>query len=309
MSDQHSPSIEETFISPDTIQSDLNDELSTNRASFIALAIHASLAMMVVAIVVLADASYISLSNRIAISFFLAGCCLAEFGSYIFLTHCMFLLPSNSSASIRVPVVSNVITISQFAIFERVPNLSDETHIGFLFAYFVGLWISGWRLHRIFGASLSLRGQDVYQEAITTKVLLAAAPLLLLMGLIPTLVMMSDSTVLATDFASNVVIAALILLVVTVVPILSIYLCFGYLRLQHQGLWSTLLIVAISIVILLAFLDGPNMVSLFLLCTIICFAGIIIAIAPFYCYGFRPVWAKRKRVEKAERAVSFDEVS
>lgn len=318
MAERRSTSIKTVGRSPEMTVFDAKDEVAANRASLIALAMHACLAFLIVVVVVLFEAGFLKPRNGLTNSLLLFACCPAQVGSYIFLTHCIFLLPSHSSARIRTPIASNVIAFSQFAIFAMirsmtVPSGAGKNQLGILFAYFVGLCISGWFLHRIFGASLSMGGKEVYQGAFNTKVLLAVAPLLLVMGLIPILVLtLSAGNQAVPNFAPAVVVASLILLVVTAVPILSIYAFMDLLRPKGRIakiVGGFVLVVYFVFALFLEVVSAPNHMGLICISIIVFyFAGIATAIAPFYWCGFRPVWAKRKQVEQAERAVFFDEV-
>ncbi len=98
--------------------------------------------------------------------FLVGACILAEFGIVIFLCHCPFLFPPTSPGKKMIAFGSLLVASVQL-----VPA-SEGYAIGPLFAYVVAISITGWFMHRFFGASLSMFGEDVFQDALSTKVLL-----------------------------------------------------------------------------------------------------------------------------------------
>ena len=160
--------------------------------------------------------------------FWIGACILAEFGMVIFLCHCVFLFPHSSPGKNMIAFGSLLVASVQLVV------ASEGYAIGPLFAYVVAISITGWFMHRVFGASLSMFGEDVFQEAISTKVLLLLAPLLLVMGLVPTLAfMIMSGRRTQPEFASMIVFASLTLLGLSIVPILTVYAGFCFLRLRN----------------------------------------------------------------------------
>lgn len=191
---------------------------------------------------------------------------------------------------------------------------SDGYAIGPLFAYVVAITITGWFMHRLFGASLSMRGEDVYQDALSTKVLLLLAPLLLVMGIVPTLAfMILSGSRSQPEFASTVVFMALSFLGLSIVPILSIYTFFFFLRLRKNDKWVVALIVSATLLATIVFewlLYNPRFYGVWFTAFLSSYIlGLVLAYLPFYWYGFRPVWAKRKPSKRVEESISFDDIS
>ena len=191
---------------------------------------------------------------------------------------------------------------------------SEGYAIGPLFAYVVAISITGWFMHRVFGASLSMFGEDVFQDALSTKVLLLLAPLLLVMGLVPTLALMIMSgRRTQPEFASTIVFAALTLFGLSIVPILSVYAGLGFLRLRNTGKLVASILVLATVFATFVFewiVTNPRFYSLWFTAFASAYVlGLGVAYLPFYWFGFRPVWAKRKATKRVEAPISFDDVS
>jgi hypothetical protein len=241
--------------------------------------------------------------------FWLGACILAEFGMVTFLCHCVFLFPHSSPGKNMIAFGGLLVAALQLVV------VSYGYAIGPLFAYVVAISITGWFMHRVFGASLSMRGEDVYQDALSTKVLLMLAPLLLVMGLVPTLVVMIifGGGRMQPVFASSVITYSLVMLGLSITPILSIYAGFCFLRLRNGGKLVVATIVsaiALAIVVFEWITYSPQLYSLWVIAFISAyFLGLALAYLPFHWYGFRPVWAKRNASKRVEAPISFDDMS
>lgn len=231
----------------------------------------------------------------------------AEFGLGLFLCHCIYLFPRESPSRIVGASGSVVIAGIQLA------TATAGYGLGPLFVFVVGISITGWLMHRVFGAGLSMRRVDVYQDAFNTKVLLLLAPLLLLLGIVPivTFAAMGGGQMTA-EFGSMIVYAAIIMLGVCIVPIFTIYLGFFVLRLRGGLSFAAfvflfLLAAAPMILEWIQFSRVSN--SLWVTVSgLSYFFGLGLGYLPFYLRGFRPVWAKRKQRPDVESSVSFDDV-
>jgi len=235
-----------------------------------------------------------------------AGCVCFEFGLGLFLCHCIFLFPRESPSRIVGAIGTVVIAGVQLAL------SSDGYALGPLFVYVVGISITGWLLHRFLGASLSMKGADVFQDALGTKVLLLLAPLLLMLGIVPVVtfgVMSGGHT--PPDFAPLIVYSSLGMLGVSVLPILTIYIGFFLLRLRAGWSFAAFAIIATFVVspMILEWLAFPLINSVWATVTLLSyFFGLGLAYLPFHLRGFRPVWAKRKHKPSVESSVSFDDI-
>ncbi len=241
--------------------------------------------------------------------FWIGACILTEFGMVIFLCHCVFLFPHSSPGKNMIAFGSLLVAGLQLLV------VSYGYAIGPLLAYVVAISITGWFMHRVFGASLAMRGEDVYQDALSTKVLLSLAPLLLVMGLVPTLVFMIlfGGGRMQPEFASSVITFSLVMLGLSITPILSIYACICFLRLRNNVKMVAATIVSaivLAIVVFDWFTHSPQLNSLWVIAFISAYIlGLALAYVPFYWYGFRPVWAKRKPSKRIEASMSFDDIS
>ena len=275
------------------------------QASLIGLLIQLLLA---VAIAVLFVSLRFSSGNWF-IPFLGLGCVCAEFGLGLFLCHCIFLFPRNSPSRIVGGIGSVVLAGVQLA------SVTSGYGLGPLFVFVVGISITGWVMHRVFGASLSMHGEDVFQDALNTKVLLLLAPLLLILGIVPIVTfaaMDGGPTPPNFDFAATVIYASIAMLGVSVVPILTIYLGFLLLRLSRGGTFvATVLLIILAMTPMIwewiQFSRAAN--SIWSTIPFLSyFLGLGLAYVPFHLRGFRPVWAKRKLKLSVETSVSFDDV-
>lgn len=280
-----------------------NYDNSVVQASLIVLFIQFVLAVV---IAVLFGAIRFSTGDSV-IACSVVGCVCVEFGLGLFLCHCIFLFPRESPSRFLGAAGSVVIASVQLA------PASEGYALGPLFIFVVGISITGWILHRFVGASLSMNGADVFQNALGTKVLLLIAPLLLLLGIVPIITFTAmTGEQLPRDFAPLIVYASLGMLGTSVIPILTIY--FGFFLLRLRAGWSFAVIVllfisAVSPMILewLAFSRVSN--SVWTTVSVLCYIfGLGIAYLPFHLRGFRPVWAKRKHKPSVESSVSFDDI-
>jgi hypothetical protein len=291
-------------VSANAELSDYRHDEAVIRASWIAIAIQVCLAIVIAVDFFLMFSDWFWPLVPLA-----TGCLILEMAIGVFLYHCFFLFPKNSPGRFFPTLISPFIVLVQ-----TVP-LSNGLALGPLIAICVGFAIAGWLLHRFCGASLSMHGEAVFQEAVSTKVLLLLAPLLLLMGLAPTLAFMSFDGAQRTGawFAETIVYSAVGLLGLTVVPLLSIYAFFWMVRMSHWGHATTAVVL---IVLTAAFVVGEwafgNSTYYCLGCAAFIatyFVGLLIAYAPFYAVGFRPVWAKRAQSTEAVQAISFDDIA
>jgi hypothetical protein len=158
-----------------------------------------------------------------------------------------------------------------------------------------------------------MQGADVFQDALNTKVLLLLAPVLLMLGIVPVLTFSAMAGgQIPPDFAATVIYAALIMLGVSVVPILTIYL--GFFLLSLRAVWQlaaiAILIMLVATPMILEWISFSRVSnSVWTTVTVVSyFIGLGLAYLPFHLRGFRPVWAKRKHNSDVESSVSFDEV-
>ncbi len=242
------------------------------------------------------------------IRFLIGASILTEFGIAILLCHCIFLFPKSSPGKNIIAFGSLLIASVQL-----VPA-SNGYAIGPLFAYVVAISITGWFMHRVFGASLSMGGEDVYHDALSTKVLLLLAPLLLVMGLVPTLAyMIMSGSRSQPEFASTVVYAGLSLLGLSITPILSIYACICFLRLRNGGKLIAAMFASAIVATIVVFewiTNSRQLYSLWVIGFLSAYIlGLALAYLPFNWYGFRPVWAKRTPSKRVEASISFDDIS
>lgn len=273
------------------------------QASLIGLLIQFFLA---VAIAMLLSSMRFASGNLLAQCLILGGI-WAEFGLGLFLCHCFYLFPRESPSRVVGAIGGVVIAGVQLA------PITAGFGLGPLFVFVVGISITGWFMHRVFGASLSMRRADVYQDALNTKVLLLLAPLLLILGIVPIVTFAAmGGRQMTADFASMVIYAALVMLGVSVGPILTIYLGFFVLRLRGGlSLAAILLLVLLAATPMILEWIQFSRVSNSLWVTVSglsYFFGLGLGYLPFYLRGFRPVWAKRKHRPDVESSVSFDDV-
>lgn len=275
------------------------------QASLISLLIQFFLAVAIA--MILSSIRFASGTGNSITPYLALGGMWAEFGLGLFLCHCVYLFPRESPSRIMGAIGVVVIAGIQLA------PVTAGYGLGPLFVYAVGISITGWFMHRVFGASLSMREAVVYQDALNTKVLLLLAPLLLMLGIVPivTFGAMGGGRMTA-DFASMVVYAALIMLGVSIVPILTIYLGFFVLRLRGGlSLAAVVLLVLLAVApMILEWIQFSRLSnSLWVTVSVLSyFAGLGIAYLPFHLRGFRPVWARRKHRPEVESSVSFDDV-
>ena len=194
----HSP-----FIPADPQRQIVQDEYQHDgaacRASVAALVIQICLAVVIAGISTTMSGKVTAQSQ--VIWFVLVGCTFAETGICVFLCHCFFLFPRESTGRSIATFGSVLVAGVQLVL------PSNGYAIGPLLAYVVGFFLTGWFLHRLFGASLSMHGEIVFQNALNTKVLLMLAPLLLVMGLVPAIVfiVMMPTGGVRPQFASTVI--------------------------------------------------------------------------------------------------------
>ena len=291
--------------SPESTPTEYKYDSAVVQASLIGLLIQVILAVVIA--VLLASIRFSSGNGNSLAQWLALGGMWAEFGLGLFLCHCIYLFPRESPSRIVGAIGSVVIAGIQLA------PVTEGYGLGPLFIFVVGISITGWLMHRAFGASLSMRRAIVYQDALNTKVLLLLAPLLLILGIVPIVTFAAmGAGQMQTDFASMVVYAAIIMLGVSIVPISTIYLGFIVLRLRGG--------LSLAAIVFLVFLAATPMIvewiqftsvnnSVWFTITVLSyFAGLGLAYLPFHLRGFRPVWAKRKHKPNVESSVSFDDI-
>ena len=123
----------------------------------------------------------------------------------------------------------------------QLSSITAGYGLGPLFVYVVGVFVTGWVMHRVFGASLSMLGADIFQDALNTKVLLLLAPLMLMLGIVPimTFSAMAGGQI-PPDFAAMIIYSSSAMIGISVIPILAIYLGFFVLRLRSELLLAAL---------------------------------------------------------------------
>jgi len=282
-------------------------------ACFTALFLLAILATLVVSLTFFATSRIPPRSSELC-AIFVSVLSTVEFGEIVFLSHLWFMLPRFSSA--RFVAVAGGFSISaiQLAIVSTLGGANAPRVFSYLIVllviYFASLWMTGWFFHRLFGASLSFGGHDVFQEAIGTKVLLLLSPFLVALGLVPILGSLILGNAMTANSAVMIVFSSLAMLGVTAIPLATVYLFMAVVRMKGYARYLAVTAV-MSIIGLAVMIDWTSRfwtwsVLIGLVAAYVAGAGL--GLAPFAWYGFRPVWAKRKRVEETERSVSFDDV-
>lgn len=282
-------------------------------ACFAALFLFAILATLVVGLAFMAT-SRIPPRNSQSYTTLVSLLSAVEFGEIVFLSHVWYLLPRFPSARFLAVAGSISISAIQMAIISTLGGADTPSVFSFLIVqlviYFASLSMTGWFFHRLLGASLSFGGHDVFQEAIGTKVLLLLSPFLVALGLGPILGSMVLGNAKTVHSAVAIVFSSLAMLGVTSIPLATIYLFIAVVRMKAHGRYVALATV-MSIIGLAVLVDWTTAIGMWsrlagLIAAFI--AGVGLGLAPFLWYGFRPVWAKRKRIEESERPVSFDDV-
>jgi hypothetical protein len=282
-------------------------------ACFTALFLLAILATLVVVLTFLATSRIPPRSSELC-TIFVSVLSIVEFGEIVFLSHVWYLLPRFPSARFLAVAGSISISAMQMAILSTLGGAETPRLLAFcivaLVIYFASLWMTGWFFHRLFGASLSFGGQDVFQEAIGTKVLLLLSPFLVALGLLPILGSMVLGDAMTVDSAVRIVFSSLTLIGVTAIPLATVYLLMAVVRMKGYARYVAVTAV-MSIIGLAVMIDWTTKYwtwSILIGLVAAYVAGVGLGMAPFVWYGFRPVWAKRKRIEETERSVSFDDV-
>lgn len=232
-----------------------------------------------------------------------------ECGMVLFLLNCAFLLPKAISSRIMAPICAFIVIT-----FQLVPISGGEPI--FLFAgltVFVAFSVSSWFLQRLTGAGLSYGGHEITEKPLSLRVLVLLPLLLLAVGLIPTLVMFSQSASLQISFGQTLIYASVGLLLYTLIPMLVLYMWIVIYRSGWiaRSVWF-LLIAVLTIVSALVVMDNGRftpLATLFTAYLLITFSlGIVLGYIPFHLVGFRPVWAKRAKRSNVTKDVSFDDV-
>lgn len=231
-----------------------------------------------------------------------------ELGIVLFLLNCAFLLPTAISSRIMVPICAFiVITFQAGAISGGEPIL----FFGCL-TVFVAFSVSSWFLQRLTGAGLSYGGHEITEKPLSLQVLVLLPLLLLAVGLIPTLVMFSQSASLQISFGQTLIYASVGLLLYTLIPMLVLYMWIVIYRSRWlvRGVWFLLIAVLAAVSTLIELnTQFSTLTTLFAVYVLIAFSlGIILGYIPFHLVGFRPVRAKRAKRSTVTNDVSFDDV-
>ena len=282
-------------------------------ACFTALFLLAILATLVVGLTFMATSRVPPRNNQLN-TILVSLLSTVEFGEIVFLSQLWFMLPRFSSA--RFVAVAGGFSISaiQLAVVSTLGGVNTPRVFSYLIVplviYFASLWMTGWFFHRLFGASLSFGGHDVFQEAIGTKVLLLLSPFLVALGFVPILGSLILGNALTASSAVTIVFSSLAMLGVTAIPLATVYLFMAVVRMKGYARYIAVTAV-MSIIGLAVIMDCTTTYWTWSILTGLVaayVAGVGLGMAPFVWYGFRPVWAKRKRIEETERSVSFDDV-
>jgi hypothetical protein len=285
-------------------------ELSLSNASIVALAMLIA-HMLIMAVFTSAAFRNFGTSGNIALGYvlgFLGQLLIGmEFGGVVFLLHTVFLFPLHYPIR-QVASFGTLICLAvQIAVFTELNGLV------FMFPYWVGLMGVGWVLQRITGASLSFQSEPIYQQPLSIKVILAIAPLLLLIGFVPavTAIFMGSK---GEAFGATLIYYSMGITVACIIPTLACYGWMALVRAQSRGkvMAATL---ACAGAVTLAGLElpfSPSRVPWFTLGVIsgvVSFVlGIALAYLPFHHFGFRPVWAKRLVMADTTPDISFDDI-
>lgn len=281
-------------------------------ACFVSLLVLSILATLVVGLTLMVT-SRNPLPNELH-AFLLSGLTAVEFGALVFLSHGRFILSHFTSTRFVAPVGSISIAAIQLAIVSTLGGTNTPSVFSFfmvaLVFYFASLWMTGWFFHRLFGASLSFGSQDVFQEAIGTKVLLLLPPFLVALGFVPILGSMILGNTMAVNSAVVIVSSSLALLGATVIPLATIYLLMVLVRLKGYVRYIAVVAVMAIIGVAVAIDWATKFWTLSIMTGFVAayIAGVGLGLAPFVWRGFWPVWAKRKRIAETEGSVSFDDV-
>ena len=294
---------ESTEVEQNVVSKLSNDALALSSAGIGALS---CLLILMLLLAMLSSILYVMASWLAGYIF--AGLVLAEVGLTVFLIQSAFLLRGPiiyrffSSAVAAFFVVCQIAFYTQgYGIAGSLPALS-------------GMAVTGWFLQRITGASLSLGGSEVFQRPLSIRDILAIAPLMLLMGLVPTLVAVYFDGVPSGAFAQMVIYYSLVIGLACATLIAS---CYGLLILvgfKRPALIRTLSIMALGLMVVAgfeaAFSDGrlPQM-TISIVSGLACFeTGVFAGYLPFHLLRFRPVWAKRVPIVESSQDVSFDDI-
>lgn len=312
MDEPLSPDVEAPPLQRDFQQLNDREAEFAQTACFVALLILSILATLVLGLTLTVTSRNL-LPNELH-AFLLSILSTLEFGEIVFLSHGWFMLSRFTSTRFVAPVGSISIAAIQLATVSTLGGANSPSVFTFcmvaLVFYFASLWMAGWFFHRLFGASLSFGSQDVFQEAIGTKVLLMLPPFLVALGFVPIIGSMILGNAITVNSAVVIVSSSLAMLGATTIPLATIYLLIVLVRLK--GYVRYIAVVAVMTIIGIAVaIDWTtkfwtlSIMTGFVAAYVI---GVGLGLAPFVWYGFWPVWAKRKRIAETERSVSFDDV-
>jgi hypothetical protein len=239
------------------------------------------------------------------------GMGLVEFGLCVFLVHSFQLLPKGTPLRAAPMIVASCMSS-----FQLVASTGGVAMIAFG-PYILSMLICGWILQRITGATLSWQDEPVSQRALGTRDLIAIAPLLLFMGIVP-VACASLVNRDQTDFHSGktIVFVSLAYLAASMVPLL---ICYGYLLLCRK--WTLyrrgLSVVFVILVVVATGLDlNFSSSSLWLPWIAISYlgspmafcTGVLIGVTIFRRHGFAIVWANRWVPNVSDVEVRFDQI-
>jgi hypothetical protein len=230
-----------------------------------------------------------------------------EFGIVLFFLNCAFLLPKAISSRIMAPICAFIVVFLQTTI-----PMRDMIFLVACITAFVAFSVSSWFLQRLTGAGLSYCGHEITEKPLSLRVLVLLPLLVLTVGLIPTLVIFSQSANLAISFGQMLIYASVGLLLYTLIPMLVLYIWIVI----YRSRWIVrgvcfLLIAVLAIVSILVEMNTRFSISttLFTAYVLITFSlGIVLGYIPFHLVGFRPVWANRAKRSTVTKDVSFDDV-
>lgn len=236
------------------------------------------------------------------------GAC-AEFGLCVFSIHTISMFSKNTPQR-YFPIVAAALPAS----IQLLAASNGYATIGII-SGLIALMITGWILQRITGATLTWQAQPVFQRALGTRDLLAIAPLLLIMGASPIVLLamtVRNSPAMQTQ-GSTIIYAAFSLLGSTVAPILLCYLIFVVFNATSVA--KIRIGVAAIVIVVIAGGIESSLGGQFPWRTLACagmFAswvvGVLIGLLAFYKNGFRVVWAKRSIRKDAELDTPFDQL-
>lgn len=236
------------------------------------------------------------------------GLSLFEVGMALFLLHSCYLLPT------QTPIRYAPAGLTAFFVSFQIAFGSEGWGLMFILPWLCGITIVGGFLQRITGAAFSHMGAEVVQRPLGIRDIMAIAPLLLIMGIVPSLMNLRWTPVSSSGFASNIIYYAAGLFVGSLMPLGFCYFWLSLMRASEK----TCSIVAVVVFVLIAVLAVSEVplsgsavpyVTFSIVGMFVCIsAGFLIAYMPFHHNGFRLVWAKRQLPPVVSTDISFDDI-